>query len=253
MIRLLRRILAAGLIAGCVAGLAVTAVQQIQVVPLILAAELFESAAPAHHHDATPHEYAPGAAAHSHDSEAWAPQDGLERNLFTLLANIVAGVGYGAILVALMVFAGRKLDWQRGLLWGLGGFAAFALAPAMDLPPELPGMAAADLAARQMWWIATAGATIAGLGLIVFAPARHAALKIAVPLAGIALLALPHLLGAPEHAAEAGNVPAELAARFAVASLIAQAAFWAVLSAIAGHLLGRALPQVAQPLPLAAA
>ncbi len=253
MIALLRRILAAGLIAGFVAGVAVTAVQQLQVVPLILAAEVFESAEPAH--DQGPAAVADAgddAAAQDH-GDGWAPQDGLERNLFTLLANIVAGVGYGAILVALMVFAGRKLDWQRGLLWGLGGFAAFALAPAMGLPPDLPGMAAADLAARQMWWIATATATIAGLGLIVFAPARHAALKIAAPLAGIALLALPHLIGAPEHAAEAGNVPAELAARFAVASLIAQAAFWAVLAAIAGHLLGRALPQPAQPRSLAAA
>lgn len=253
MIAMLRRVLAVGLIAGLVAGIAVTAVQQMQVVPLILAAEVFESADPAHRHDAAPHDHAPGAAAHSHDSEAWAPQDGLERTLFTLLANVVAGVGYGAILVALMVFAGRRVDWRRGLLWGLGGFAAFALAPAMGLPPELPGMAAADLAARQYWWISSALATIAGLGLIVFAPARPAALKIAAPIAGIVLLALPHLIGAPLHTAEGGNVPAELAARFAVASLVAQAAFWAVLSAIAGHLLGRVLPQVLQPRALAVA
>jgi len=251
MIALLRRILAAALIAGFVAGVAVTAAQQAQVVPLILAAEVFESTEPAHSHDAAPHSH-DGGPAHSHDPDAWTPEDGVERNLFTVLANIVAGVGYGAILVALMVFAGRKLDWRRGLLWGLGGFAAFALAPAMGLPPELPGMAAADLAARQFWWIATALATIAGLGLIVFAPAHNAALKIVAPLAGVALIALPHLIGAPEHAAEAGNVPAELAARFAVASLIAQAAFWAVLSATAGHLLGRALPETATAQPVAA-
>lgn len=249
MIALLRRILFAGLAAGLVAGIAVTAVQQIQVVPLILAAEVYESAEAPHDHAAASqiqgaHDHAPGAAAHSHDEEAWAPADGLERNAFTLLANIVAGVGYGCVLVALMVFAGRALDWRRGLLWGLGGFAAFALAPAIGLPPELPGMAAAELGARQLWWISTAVATIAGLGLIVFA-GQKPALRIAAPLAGLALIALPHLIGAPHHVAEAGALPAELAARFAVASLLAQAAFWAVLSAAAGYLLGRALPQAA--------
>lgn len=245
MIALLRRILFAGLAAGLVAGIAVTAVQQVQVVPLILAAEVYESAEAPHEHAAPQaHDHAPGTAAHSHDEEAWAPEDGLERNAFTLLANILAGVGYGCVLVALMVFAGRALDWRRGLLWGLGGFAAFALAPAIGLPPELPGMAAAELGARQLWWISTAAATIVGLGLIVFAGQKHA-LRVAAPLAGLALIALPHLIGAPQHAAETGALPAELAARFAIASLLAQAAFWAVLSAAAGYLLGRALPQAA--------
>ena len=248
MIALLRRILAAGLIAGFVAGVVVTAVQQVQVVPLILAAEIFESA-PAHAHGTHDHG-AQADGAHDH-GDGWAPEDGLERNLFTLLANVIAGVGYGSILVALMVFAGRKLDWRRGLLWGLGGFAAFALAPAMGLPPELPGMAAAELGARQLWWISTAAATIAGLGLIVFGTEQRA-LRLAAPLAGLALIALPHLIGAPHPVSDAGNVPAELAARFAVASLIAQAVFWAALSAVAGHLLGRSLPQSSAVRPLAA-
>lgn len=243
MIAILRRILTAGLLAGVVAGLAFTVVQQLKVTPLILAAEVYENAeaeAPAAHaHDGA-------VAAHAHDAEAWSPEDGIERIAYTVAANILAGVGYGCILVAGMVFAGRRLDWRRGLLWGLAGFAAFAFAPALGLPPELPGMAAADLAGRQLWWIATALATLAGLGLIVFAPAK---LRIAAVVGGIALLLLPHLIGAPEHAAESGALPAELAARFAVASLIAQAAFWAALSAVAGHLLGRTLPApaLAQP------
>lgn len=251
MIAILRRILTAGLLAGIVAGLAFTAVQQVKVVPLILAAEVYESAeaAPAHSHDGAVGAHDHGAA-HAHDPDAWSPADGVERIAYTVLANILTGVGYGCILVAGMVFAGRALDWRRGLLWGLAGFAAFALAPALGLPPELPGMAAADLAGRQLWWIATALASLAGLGLIVFAPAKY---RIAAVGAGVALILLPHIVGAPEHpAAESGALPAELAARFAVASLIAQAAFWAVLSAVAGHLLGRTLP-IAAGLPRPAA
>jgi len=240
MIALLRRILIAGLFAGVAAGLAFTAVQQLKVVPLILAAEVYETAdaAPAHSHDGAvgAHDHA---AAHAHDADAWSPADGAERIAYTVLANILTGVGYGCILVAGMVFAGRALDWRRGLLWGLAGFAAFAVAPALGLPPELPGMAAADLAGRQLWWIATALATLAGLGLIVFAPAKFRGAAVA---AGVALILLPQVIGAPEHAAEAGAVPAELATRFAVAALIAQAAFWAVLGAVAGQLIGRALP-----------
>lgn len=248
MIAILRRILTAGLLAGVVAGIAFTAVQQVKVVPLILAAEVYETgeAAPAHSHDGAidAHDHA---TAHAHDADAWSPEDGAERIAYTVLANILTGVGYGCILVAGMVFAGRALDWRRGLLWGLAGFAAFAVAPALGLPPELPGMAAADLAGRQLWWIATALASLAGLGLIVFAPlpTKGAKFRVAAVTAGVALILLPHVIGAPEHAAEAGAVPAELAARFAVASLIAQAAFWAVLGAVAGYLIGRALPATA--------
>jgi predicted cobalt transporter CbtA len=51
--------------------------------------------------------------------------------------------------MALAARSGHDLDARRGLLWGLGGFAALHLAPAVGLPPELPGMASADLAARQ--------------------------------------------------------------------------------------------------------
>jgi cobalt transporter subunit CbtA len=253
MIAILRRILTAGLLAGVIAGLAFTAVQQVKVVPLILTAELYEDAAPAHGHGAaagTHDQAGHDHAGHAHDADAWTPADGAERLAYTVLANILTGVGYGCILVAGMVFAGRALDWRRGLLWGLAGFAAFAVAPALGLPPELPGMAAADLAGRQLWWLATALASLAGLGLIIYIPAPY---RIAAVVGGVALILLPHVVGAPEHAGDTGAVPAELAARFAIAALIAQAAFWAVLSGVAGHLVGRALPAAARsPRPAAA-
>lgn len=94
-------------------------------------------------------------------------------------------------------------------------------------------MSAAGLAARQAWWIFAAAATAAGLWLLVF-PGRPAAAA-----AGILLIALPHLIGAPHPHAPSTQVPPELAARFAAASIVTSAAFWACLGWLAGTLYAR--------------
>src|SRR5689334_12534927 len=119
----LRRILAAGLIAGLVAGTVTTLAQRYQVTPLIFAAEVFEEAA-AHPDHAQPHSH-DGAAVHE-AGEAWAPADGLERTAFTWLANVLTGVGFGMVLAAAIAFAGRPIDRRRGLIWGLAGYGAFS-------------------------------------------------------------------------------------------------------------------------------
>lgn len=236
----LRRILTAGLIAGLIAGTVATLAQRYQVTPLIFAAEVFEEAA-AQPHSAQPHNHDGAVAGAAHDAEeAWAPADGFERTAFTWLANVLTGVGFGMVLAAAIAFAGRPIDRRRGVIWGLAGFGAVSVAPALGLPPELPDMMAADLAARQLWWLAAAGGTAAGLALIVFAPTgRYQRLLQA---GGVLLLVLPHLYGAPHLAAEAGAVPAELAARFVVASLAVSALFWAVLGLSVGHFMARLLP-----------
>jgi cobalt transporter subunit CbtA len=242
---ILRRILAAGLIAGAIAGSVTTIVQRLQVTPLIFAAEVYEDAAQAHSHDAA-------SAGHHHEAsdEGWKPADGWERTAFTWLANILTGTGYGLVLAAAIAFAGRPVDRRRGLIWGLAGYGAFSVAPALGLPPELPGMMAAELAARQTWWLAAAGGAAAGLALIVFAPDKP--FKRSLQAAGLLLILLPHLYGAPHLAAESGPVPAELAARFVVASLAASALFWLVLGLVVGHFMARVLPveggQVRKPL-----
>jgi cobalt transporter subunit CbtA len=219
-----RRILIAALVAGFAAGVLATAVQAARVWPLILTAETFENAAPA---DA--HQHGTAAAV-----EAWSPEDGLERTAFTLLFNLLAGFGFALLLNAALVLrraAGGQTDATTGLLWGLAGFASFALAPALGLPPELPGMVAADLLARQLWWIATALATAGGIALIVL-PRRLPAALI-----GVVLLVVPHVVGAPHpDPAEASPVPAELAAGFVAASLVTAAVFWAALGAVSGWL-----------------
>ena len=128
---------------------------------------------------------------------------------------------------------GHSVDLKRGLLWGAAGFAVFSAAPAMGLPPELPGMQAADLEMRQLWWFATAAATAAGLGFAVFA--RPVVAKVL----GIVLIVLPHVFGAPAHEGAGGLVPPELAAQFVTASLVTSALFWLVAGGAAGWLYER--------------
>jgi cobalt transporter subunit CbtA len=227
-----RRVLLVALLAGLVGGLFVSLAQWVRVVPLIHLAETFETKddggkkaeAPA------PHSHGAGHEAHSHDA-AWEPADGLERTAYTVLANIVIGIGFALLLVGAVTLAttsGRRIDPWRGVLWGLAGFATFALAPALGLPPELPGAMSAELGARQAWWLSTAAATAIGLALVAFGRGW-------LPrIAAIALIALPHLIGAPQPAQHGGTAPAEVARAFISASLLTTALFWIVLGATVG-------------------
>ncbi|NQW10566.1 MAG: CbtA family protein [Alphaproteobacteria bacterium] len=221
---MVRRVFFAALAAGLLAGLLLALLQEVTTTPLILQAELYENAtantAP-RTQDAT---VAPAAADGHHDGEAWAPEDGLERSFFSALTNLLSGVGFALLLIAGFVLRGAPVDAMRGVLWGLGGFAAFTLSPALGLAPEVPGAAAAELASRQVWWLATVVGTGVGLWLLAFG--RSAVWR----LAAIAVLVLPHVVGAPHApAGEAGLVPPELAAHFAAASIVIQGVFWAAL------------------------
>lgn len=217
---MLRRLLITGLAAGFVAGLLVTALQSLQTVPLIHLAELYESGELIHG-DAAPAVSPETEALGGHEHGQGDEPEGLARLGLTLLANVVTGVGFGLLLACAVGLFGRTRLWQ-GLLWGLGGFLAFAALPALGLPPKLPGMEAGPLVERQLWWVATAAASVAGLGLLAFA--RPLWLK---PL-GLVVLALPHLIGAPLGSGESA-VPPELAQRFVVASLATAALFWLAL------------------------
>jgi len=222
---MIRRLLSACLLAGFVAGLVVSLAQAWQTVPLIVAAEGFETAgeAVADDHATT--------AGHDHAPAAWAPADGAERWLWTILANILTGIGFAFLLAGAMSLSGRRLSARRGAMWGIAGFAVFTLAPALGLPPVLPGADVAPLAARQAWWIGTALATAGGLWLLLLLG------RPAARFAGIALLALPHLVGAPAPGAAGGTASPELAAQFAIASLAVAVVFWTTLGATLGRLL----------------
>ena len=238
--KLFQRIFFAAVLSGLAAGLAMSAVQQWRVVPLILEAENYESGAADHTHE-------PGTPAHSHagelpdghvhDADAWAPQDGVERTFYTVLANTLGGIGFAFLLVAVSVLAGLPITARNGIIWGIGGFAAFQLAPAIGLPPELPGMAAAELGIRQAWWLGTALAT--GAGLIVLAKLRN---WTGLGMAAVLVLA-PHVIGAPAAPDDASVVPAHLATSFAANALATGALFWL----LAGPLLGWLNERFARP------
>ncbi len=212
----IRRLIGTALLAGLVAGLALSAARQAWVVPLILQAEQFETSAP-HAHDAGPP-----------PSPEWQPAAGLERSAWTWAANVLTGCGFALLLVAGYLWSGRALTAWRGLLWGLAGYAAASLAPALGLPPALPGAPEADLAARQVWWLSTVAATAAGLAAFCFAPSLW------LRLLGLPLLALPHVIGAPRAAEPPPPALAELLPRFVAATLLCNLGFWLLLGAVSG-------------------
>jgi cobalt transporter subunit CbtA len=217
----LARILTVALLAGFIASTLVSAVQMLRVVPLILEAEVFE---------ATDH------SEQAADETMWSPDDGVERTAYTVMANLLIGIGFGLLLVgafALAETAGRPIDTLRGLLWGLAGFMVFALMPSVGLPPELPGSAAAELRARQLWWLGTAGATGLGLGLIAFGRPPW------VKVLALPVMVLPHLIGAPQPSEHDGSAPAELAREFVIASLATTGLFWIALGTASGWLYKR--------------
>jgi cobalt transporter subunit CbtA len=229
--------------------LVVTVLQLATTEPLILHAEQYEGGAPAHDH--APGASIPGADVmpavavaeeailfHVHDTvaageEEWTPADGIERSFSTALANLVLGFAISLMLLGVMVIKGDPIDARTGLLWGIAGFAAVSLLPALGLPPELPGTPAADIVDRQVWWLATAAASAVGIGLLVFS--RNWGLLAA----GIVLIVAPHVIGAPEPPSHDVSYPGALAGEFAVASLVASALLWALAGLVSGALYRR--------------
>ena len=210
------RLFVAAFAAGVIAGLGVTALQQLTTTPLIHAAESFEAkAAERKGHAET-------------DSAPWAPKDGLERAGYTALANVILGTGFALLLVGCFALHGRPMTGQAGALWGLAGFAVFTLGPAAGLPPELPGMTGSELSSRQAWWLLAACCTAGGLWLLVLKR------PIAAKIAGATLLLAPVAIGAPHPGASTSLVPPELASRFAATTIVVSAVFWATLGWLSG-------------------
>ncbi len=254
---MITRALQTVLLTGFVAGIFYTGAQMLRVTPLILEAEKYEmgetailhshqSSAITHEHGlngvplevhqkiSTLHETQPVAydhegVVHFHSSESWAPRDGTERTFYTAVSNIVTAIAFSLMIVAVFLLRGKSVDMSSGILWGAAGFSVFALAPALGLPPELPGMTAAGLESRQAWWIGTVIATAIGIGF--FTESKSILPKIAAP----AILAAPHLIGAPHPFLFESSLPAELSAQFAVASLVTSAFFWLVLGTTSGY------------------
>jgi cobalt transporter subunit CbtA len=243
---MIQRMVTSALFAGCAAGLFAALLHFAFVQEYILLGEKYETGALVHFGGASD---APAPEGHDHSDDGHSetghsetgaesaphehPGGDMSRNLLTVLFWALTYVGFGLLLVAGFAVAehfGRKVAARDGILWGFAGFAAMHLAPALGLAPELPGTIAADLFARQVWWLGTVLATGAGLALLTYGRGFAMAL-----LAG-ALLAAPHVIGAPQPDSFWGVAPPEVASAFAARVLGSGLAAWTVLGILAARL-----------------
>ncbi len=218
--RMFSRILTSALFAGAAAGLLTALLQLLFVQPVLLHAELYESGALVHFGGAA-------VSAHPELPGFDAVRDGLSI-VFTMLTY----TGYAFVMVALMSMAegmGQPISARSGLLWGLAGFITFHLAPGFSLAPEVPGVAAADLLERQIWWTATVATAGIAMWLIAFG-GTLLSYAIAVP-----LLLIPHLVGAPGPSSFTGPVPTEIGALFAARAFGVGLAAWTLLGCFCGY------------------
>jgi cobalt transporter subunit CbtA len=224
----------AAVAAGLLAGALISLVQHFTTTPLIIRAETFERAAVRQggEHDTAGSGVGSGVAAHHADTHhhhgsgfvSQAEPAAVERLLFTILADVLVGVGSAFLVVAALAWGGEaNIRGRTGLAWGAAGFVVFTLAPSLGLPPELPGVFAAELAARQLWWTFAAASAAVGLGLLTFGP------KTIFKALGVVVALVPHFVGAPAPEALGGDVAPELAGQFAATSIAVSALFWAVL------------------------
>lgn len=252
---LFRRVVLCALLVAGVAGLLLSAVQQWRVMPIIHAAERFETSqtsidpgtraalghAPSYQH--VDHDNG----GHVHRDSGWKPSSGAQRIGFTVLSNVLTAFGFALIMLAVMAMALRRgavtdLDWHYGLIWGASGYAVFFVAPALGLPPEIPGVVTAPLGARQLWWVLSVMCAVVSLACIAFG-------KSLWRWAVLALLAVPYLVGAPHSPmnpfAQRGSTDAvelgQLAQRFVWATALANALFWLALGSVSGWVTRRFL------------
>lgn len=214
---MISRLLTAGCIGGLIAGLLLSVIQQFEILPLIQQAERYEAS--------SLEKERLSAGGPTETSEAWTPQQGAERLAYTVIANLGMAVGYALVLCAAFVFCEPKVFWH-GLLWGLAGYMVFFLAPALKLPPELPGAASSDLQVRQLWWVATVLCSALGLFGVVFS--KSALLK----LLGAGILLMPYLIDGPPHSEYTGSAPELLDHRFVIAVGMVNFFFWLALGLV---------------------
>jgi cobalt transporter subunit CbtA len=166
-------------------------------------------------------------------TDAWEPAPGLARIGSTTVSSLIAGAGFAAILAGLSLLLNIPITTANGWIWGMMGFLAVHVATSAGLPPELPGMPVADLVQRQIWWLGTIAATGAAIYLLTQRKETWA------PVLAVVLAALPHIIGAPQAAATASTLPANLASTFAANAIAAAAVFWLVMGTLLGNILPR--------------
>ena len=151
--------------------------------------------------------------------------------------------GYALILIAAMLLRGQKsetnITFHQGIIWGVSGFFVVHLAPAISLPPEVPGVATAELQLRQIWWFATTLLTAGGLWIIAFSG------KAVHFIIGVAFILAPHVIGAPEPDIFTGPAPTEIGALFASRALGIGLVSWAILGWLSAFFLQKEIQRTA--------
>jgi len=166
----------------------------------------------------------------------WSPEDGIERYAYTYLANFLMSLAYSLLLASMIIFKGPS-SIIKGLTWGVAAYLSLFVAPSLGLPPEIPGMEAADLNARQIWWLLSVVLTATGLACLAFSPKYYKG-------AGIILILLPHFIGAPTPELHGFSHPDPIAIQaltnlwhqFIQQTAIANALLWLIIGSTTGIL-----------------
>ncbi len=157
-----------------VAGLFLSIYQEVFITPIILASETYEVVMPEA----------------GHAEEAWGPEDGSERSSFNFLSNFLVCFAFSQLLLSAMTTRNAVKPIQ-GIFWGGAAYLSVFAAPALGLPPEIPGMEAAYLEGRQVWWLFTVASTATALWLLAFSDLAFKGI-------GALALTIPHIIGAPQ-------------------------------------------------------
>lgn len=259
---LFRRLIWAALLVALVVGSLQAVLQHRWAVPIILAAEVLEDGATSsphsdeHAHGAEPAGQATlSATAHEHvheheHSQEWTPANGYERTFWTWVATVLDTLALTLLALAAMatsLLVSRHRGEQPARAWPTAmavaamGWFSLHLWPTLGLPAELPGMEAADLAARQGWWLWAVVSALAACALLAlsrkFCRWPMAALLLVLPFVAGA----PHLAGNPLGAfgPDAQTQMHALQARFGVVAHLLAVTQWLGIGCLGGWLFGR--------------
>ena len=221
---MMNRIFATAVAAGVLAALLVSIVEVYTTTPLILKAEVYENAAEATAagNNGVIVPGIPKVATAALETAAANLGGGFERFLTTLVSNTVAGIAFALLLTVGLTFGSKQADLGKGLLLAGSFFSAFILAPSLSMSPKMPGMPAADLTSRQIWWTVIVVSTLAGLWCLAYG--KPMVLKVL----GVILMVAPHAWAVPPEVA-GGSAPAVLTAEFSSATMVVNALFWALI------------------------
>ena len=167
----------------------------------------------------------------AHEQATAGTCDGVERTFFSFLANIVTGIGFALLLVAVSELFGGIANWRQGVFWGLAGFVVFTLAPASGFRPSSCN---ARGGSRRAPAVVARDGSRHGHG----ARALFYSRSLVAVLAAIALLVAPHVIGAPQPVSYESPIPEGLHHSFVVAVVMTALLFWVLLGGLAGMCAG---------------